>query len=354
MAKVRSRVGRSALGNASTRRSNGFREKKSDIGEKYQILQKGGKINFPVEPEERERIHAQEYLEAQFEDGHGRAREYVGRKGEDYKADTPKQALELFHREKISKSELPIIAFTLGLINDPDDCSVNKALNSLKQASEGQVVVEEGLEELVRQNTGLASSKNQKRRKGKKKAPLMTPEERLEYQRKAKKRMKEAKKKELVLTGKPKVRFKKKVKGQYSNEAYTGNGGSRPGTHTEEDTQIEEKGESTRYDERQRKLLKKKNLQPKSDTDGAVEQFSVEDPRNEGLKSAMKNISSELDSLSVSDLQDIKEQVSFLIENNAKSSIVVSEDTMQMPSPEDIAEQIEYPELVDDLRSNFN
>jgi len=353
MAKVRSRVGRSALGSSSARRSSAFRKKKSDIGEKYQILQKGGKISFPVEPEERERINAQEYLEEQFESGGRRVREYVGRKGEDYKADTPMQALELFHREKISKSELPIIAFTLGLINDPDDCSVNKALNSLKQASEGQVVVEEGLEELVKQNHGLASNKNQKRRKGKKKPPLMTAEERLEYQRKAKERTKEAAKKEKGV-GKPKVRFKKKNKAQYNNEAYTGNGGSQPGTHTEQDTQIETQGNPERYKKRKNKVLPNKGLQPKSDTDGEVEQFSVEDPRNEGLKSAMKSISSELDSLSVSDLQDIKNQVSFLIENNKKSSIVVSEDTMQMPSPEDIAEQIEYPELVDDLRSNFN
>jgi len=334
--KIRNKISRTSV--APGRVSGGGISPGREVGEKLSLLNQGYKLDYSASVEDR--IIAARSGGQEVGGGPGR-RSYMPREGP--KVESASHAVELYSESKLDKVEMPLIAFTLGLVKDPDSISANDALESIRQAAQGDVSSD--VEELVKLNKGMeAKGARKKTKRESEKKTFASPEEQLAYQKRQHRGIKRTVKNQ----DKDEVRIKLRKKSQYSNEAYTGNGGEQPGTHTEGDSELETQDRPTRYKERKRKVLVKRDVQPKTDTEDNSGP-DVEDPRNEGLKFAIADISAELSKLSVDELQDIGDQLSNLTENNrtisVKGAIVVDEyNHNSLPSDE----------LLENLRSSYN
>lgn len=220
--------------------------------------------DFPTDPDERIAFNTGD-VEIQS------AKQVVPRRyvASGVKVETPQEALEAYEGGSVKKSELPHIAFTFGMIDDPDNCTPNNALGLIREAVKNNFDPREfELLEIEKHNQKLASKSE-------------------------------------VPPSKPIRKIKKMA--QYTQDAYMGNGGEKPGLN---DSQLEE-STPPRYEEKKVKYLVKPQqrdpVQPKAAV-GDLTEDNV-DPSNEGLKGVVASINTTLEGLDLESLQEIRSVV---------------------------------------------
>lgn len=198
------------------------------------------------------------------------------------------EAFNLFRKGQLQKADLSGIVYWLGYVNNPDDISFNQAFKILDAAANGKEIPLDEYDKVIKEHTNILTSNN------------------TEYvERKI--RINETNRFSNILaiaTRNRKLKLTRRRKGQYTQDAYTGNATQKPG---EIDTQLETAEAPKRYDK------KKKDVQPKPGSEDTEEPRNVhrrdrfgDEYKEAQRKQMLSTIVDAIDELDADDLNNIK------------------------------------------------